>query len=88
MLWKNPYLADARMLCLYSVVIVCVYCNIISRVYGNVVLGFHLQLHRTSMVIACLLNTIAFVIIFVEVGGYSEVSSKPFLKVHVCLLCC
>ena len=37
-------------------------------------LFFYLQIHRLCMAIALVMNIIAFIIIFVEIGGYSQVS--------------
>ena len=34
----------------------------------------NLQIHRLCMAIALVMNIIAFIIIFVEIGGYSQVS--------------
>lgn len=40
------------------------------------------QVHRTSMVIVLLATVIAFIIIFVEVDGYSEISGEGYKKAH------
>lgn len=40
------------------------------------------QIHRASMVLVLVATVIAFIIIFVEVGGYSEISGESFKKAH------
>ncbi|KAL8598989.1 hypothetical protein ACOMHN_006798 [Nucella lapillus] len=40
------------------------------------------QIHRTCMVTALLATVAAFIIIFVEVGGYSEISGEGYKKAH------
>lgn len=48
--------------------------------YYNFIIFF--QVHRSCMVMAFLLTAAAFVVIFVHVGGYAEVSTSDLFHEH------